>query len=406
MPFNIADTLKQSLAIPLQQGVALAVNTVAATVEAGVNVASNAISNFSVASGSKKAAEAVNKIVGQGSTEQFNKVTQQLSMIAENGKTVLKDATTNRALATIGDTKEASFASEFLQGDVTPDMSQLKVTLTQEPLGYMSVVFDAMPTISESRGVQYDSFTPLHHPGEILKYKGTSGREWGINARLISRNVEEATWNLAMINTIRAWSMPYYGEGTARSDPTLLGAPPPILTLSAYGTSMIGPVKCVITNSSWDWPNDVDFLPAVDQTTGENRPFPVILSVQLSLKEAWSPAEFSGFSIRDYQFGDLTRSFSAINRTVFNPQTTVSPATDPTALQRSEPVNLNQGGVNNASSNLASNVSGGGTWGREVRSAVGNNSATTPNSPSSAGSSSLISGGGGNFGGGGASSGF
>lgn len=401
MPFNIADTLKQSLAIPIQQGVSAAAQTVGGLVGQGAKIASSVVSNFGVPSAAQKAAEAVGKVVNQGTANQFDSINRQVNMVNENGQTTLKEATTNQMLGKVGDKTPPPMPSEFLQSDVTPGMSELKVSIKQEPGGFTEVVFDAMPTIDESRAVQYESFTPLHHPGEILKYRTTAARSWNISAKLISRNVEEATKNLAMVNAIRTWAMPYYGEGTKASDPTLLGAPPPILTLQAYGKNMIGPVKCVMENYSWTWPNDVDFLPAVDQGTGENRPFPVILNVSISLKEAWSPAEYSGFSIRDYQFGDMPHAFAAIKRPNARPQTAVAPAANPNSLERSQPTNLNQGGANNASSNLASNVP---TSANSISSLP--SLATNGINFNGGGSGSFRSGTGGNFGGGGSSGSF
>lgn len=360
MPFNTADTLKRALAIPVQQGITAATSTVGGLISSTTKTASQNTSDFGVASASQKSAEAIGKVVNQGTAGQFDSVNRQVTMVYENGQTTLKEAGTNQTLGKVGEVAPPTVPAEFLNGKPTPEMSELKVTIKQEPAGFTEVVFDVMPTIDESRAVQYEPFTPLHHPGEILKYKTTAARTWNISAKLISRNTEEATKNLAMVNAIRTWAMPYYGEGTKKSDPTLLGAPPPILTLQAYGKNVIGPVKCVMENYSWQWPNDVDFLPATDLGTDETRPFPVILNVSISLKEAWSPAEYSGFSIRDYQFGDMPAAFSKIAATP-RPQTAVpsTSAVDRTALNRSEAQTVNQGGVNNSSSNIASNVSPG-----------------------------------------------
>jgi hypothetical protein len=100
--------------------------------------------------------------------------------------------------------------------------------------------------------------------------------------------------------------MPFYGTGN--SDPNLqqyLGAPPPILTLTAYGAQMIGPVPCVMTNYSWTFPNDCDYIP-----TSDGSPFPVILDVNITLKESFSPAEYSSFDLSSYKRGDMQGAFS------------------------------------------------------------------------------------------------
>lgn len=121
---------------------------------------------------------------------------------------------------------------------------------------------------------------------------------------------------------IRAWGMPFYGEGTA-SDQELnqyLGAPPPILTLSAYGPNMIGPIKCVLTSYSWDFDSALDYIPTL---TGN--PFPVILDISLSLMESWAPSEFSGFNLRAFKAGDLS-STGAFKRMVITPPAQTAPA--------------------------------------------------------------------------------
>jgi hypothetical protein len=343
MPFNIADTIKQALNVPVQQGINDASQTVGEVISQTESAPSLITSNYGIPSSAQKAGEAIDKVVNQGNAKNFNSITQQVKMVYENNQIAIKEASTNRLLGKVGQKDPPHPPANFLNSKKTPPMSEMKVTITQEPFGFMDVVFDVMPTIDEGRSAQYDPFSPLHHPGEILKYKSTSSRSWTVNGRLISRNVEEATKNLMMVNTIRTWVMPYYGEGTKRTDPYLLGAPPPILTLTAYGKNMIGPVKCVLESYSISWPNDVDYLPATDADTGENRPFPVVLNVTVNLKEAWSPAEYSGFSIRDYQFGNMPLAFSAINRTGQDkkPQTSVMSETNPSSLDTSQPANIN-----------------------------------------------------------------
>lgn len=358
MPFNIADTFKRSLAIPIQKGVSATAQAASGLIFSTTKTASQNTSDFGVATASQKSAEAIDKVVNQGTADQFDSVNRQIKMMYENQTLAIKEADTNKTLGKVGDLAPApSVPAEFLKSGNTPAIEELKVTITQEPKGIRTtVVFDVMPTIDESRSVQYEPFTPLHHPGEILKYKNTGGRSWTISAKLVSRNVEEASKNYAMIQSIRSWAMPYYGAGTQKTHPDILGAPPPILTLQAYGKNMIGPVKCVMESYSWQWPNDVDFLPAVD-LDGKNRPFPVILNISITLKEAWSPAEFSGFSINHYQMGDMPVAFSAIARTS-RPQTfvPVGSAENRDAIRRSEAQIVNQGAVNKASSNIASNV--------------------------------------------------
>jgi hypothetical protein len=100
--------------------------------------------------------------------------------------------------------------------------------------------------------------------------------------------------------------MPFYGVGTGADSITkqYLGAPPPILTLKAYGNQMIGPVQCVCLNYNWTWPNEVDYI-----HTSSHVPFPVIIDITIALKESYSPAEYSAFSLIEYRNGNLPTAF-------------------------------------------------------------------------------------------------
>lgn len=90
-----------------------------------------------------------------------------------------------------------------------------------------------------------------------------------------------------------------------------LGAPPEVLYLTAYSSSTntggimdkptnINKVPVVITNLSYSYPNDVDYIPTLD---GE--PFPIIMSISLSLVESHSANEFELFDIFKYRDGKL-----------------------------------------------------------------------------------------------------
>ena len=101
-----------------------------------------------------------------------------------------------------------------------------------------------------------------------------------------------------------------------------MGAPPPIITLEGYGEKMIGPITCVLESYSWNWPNDVDYI----RTEGDNQPFPAIISISLTLKEALSPAEYSGFDLTAYREGRLSGSYIPVTATPTTNSTSNIPA--------------------------------------------------------------------------------
>lgn len=302
--------------------------------QAGTQIAQN----FGLAKKNDKAVEALNKTVAQGNTNAFKALSAdanvKYNVVGPDGKVkTISNAELSKQFKTYNADATSSSNAPFTSDEVSPDdgiadkTAQLKVVISQGPAfetgnwveRYTSanrndpgrvpntIVLDVMPTISESRSVNYEPFTPIHHPGEIMKYRGTGGRKWGVQGRFIARNQQEATLNQIYMNVIRAWTMPFYGNGTDGDEELkrYLGAPPPILTLNAYGSKNISGVKCVLTNYDISWPNDVDYLPTID---GE--PFPVIVNISLSLEETWSPSEFSGFNLRKFYEGDLSGAMS------------------------------------------------------------------------------------------------
>lgn len=264
--------------------------------------------NYDVATNQVKITEAANKLGGgSGELSKFTNLSNGIALANNTGKIIALDSSTGEAISEPLDSVVGDVA--IFDFDITSDRTAAqRVKISQMPeLGALNVLeLINMPTIQESRDVSYKGADIVHHPGEILKYQNTSSRVWQITAKLTSRNPAEATRNLDYINMIRAWAMPFYGNGTANefSLNRLVGSPPPILTLAAYGKQMIGPVPCVLINYSWTFPNDCDYI-----TTETGAPFPVILDINLTLKESFSPAEYSNFNLMDYKSGNMSSSF-------------------------------------------------------------------------------------------------
>lgn len=289
--------------------------------------------NFGIAPKNDKAVEALRKTVSQGNTNSFKALSADKNVkykVVENGTVkTISNAELSKRFRNVDASRlgERGFRSSGINDEIAQPASEtgnnLKVIISQGPAflqgnwteKYTSantstpsaipntIVLDVMPTISESVSVNYDPFSPIHHPGEIMKYRGTGGRKWSISGRFIARNSEEATLNQIYMNVIRGWTKPFYGQGTD-ADAELgkyLGAPPPILTLSAYGPGNVKNAKCVLTNYDYNWPNDVDYIPTLN-----GDPFPVIIQISINLEESWSPSEFSKFDLRKFYEGDLS----------------------------------------------------------------------------------------------------
>ena len=260
------------------------------------NFIQNGTSNFSLASMSTKIGEGASKMLGSfGSLMGFKNVAPNLPT-ADLATLLQQQGIGIGAGQTLSDNTELA-APRSDNSDV--------VVILQSTISPEYVRLNASPRISENRSAQYSEVNLIHHPGSILKYERTSSRSWGITAKLVSRNQQEASENQAILNTIRGWVMPYYGEGTEKNDPDKLGAPPPVLMFSGYGEKNIGKIPVVLESYSNDWPNDVDYIPTL---TGD--PFPVVMDVTLNLKECYSPAEYSNFNLFAYKSGMLSQAFN------------------------------------------------------------------------------------------------
>lgn len=175
--------------------------------------------------------------------------------------------------------------------------------------------FKSAPDIIESRRANYKSVDPVHMPGAIQVYSNSSPRTWNVSAlKLFSRNGAEAEHNLALVNLLRSWMMPFFGQSNTRGrdgyEDDLLGAPPEVLSFSAYSSNQsdgqitnIRNVPVVITNLSIPYSTDVDYI----QTELTNQPFPTVMSIDMELIEAHSPLELEKFDIIDFRNGRLDR---------------------------------------------------------------------------------------------------
>ncbi len=231
------------------------------------------------------------------------------------------------------------------------DENVFKVRLTAAGLGGITISFNASPSISENRNVNYNSLEPLHAPGQIQVYKNTSSRNFQISdVKILSRTIKEADRNLKDLWILKSWCMPRFGNSSTLSEPQvgnrntnaapfapkqefkteeerleyfgteLLGAPPPILYLSAYSkdigkesintntrkTNMwniaqhINRIPVVIQQLTIPYPNDVDYI-----TTSDGVPMPIIMNLDLALIETHSPNSYERFDLNAFKQGKL-----------------------------------------------------------------------------------------------------
>lgn len=200
------------------------------------------------------------------------------------------------------------------------------------------VVFDVSPDVNETRNVNYKQINPIHMPGSIFVYEGTSSRVFSLdNIKLIARTEAEADKSLDIIQKLRAWTMPRFGVNSSTLEDSevknrkrrangediftgenfgeditfgseQLGAPPPVLYLSAYENTEKGNRKrshlrnipVVITQLSIPYPSDVDYI-----QTEDGVPVPALISLNIIVNETHSPKEYNEFSLDNFKNGLL-----------------------------------------------------------------------------------------------------
>ena len=140
-----------------------------------------------------------------------------------------------------------------------------------------TAIFQASPTVSESRQANYDGYNITHLPADMYAYRNTSGRRFSIQAKLVSRTVAEAKANARYFDLVRSWLLPDFG-GT--------GATPPILKFSAFNNLNIKNLQVVLKSYNFSFPEEVDYI------YGDNMsPMPIISTLGIEVDEIYSAEE-------------------------------------------------------------------------------------------------------------------
>jgi hypothetical protein len=170
----------------------------------------------------------------------------------------------------------------------------------------VSVTFEVMPEITESRTTEYESLQASQMPGEFQKFKGTKAVTWQVNATLTCRTRHEADKNFMYMRTLRTWTMPYFGDNQGR----MMGAPPPVLEFFGW-RGLVGSVPVVMTSLNWTWPKDCDWIPTTSTTGSGTVPFPTVMTVQFTLVESFSASQFNRFNLEAFASGDMVGAYGS-----------------------------------------------------------------------------------------------
>lgn len=192
-----------------------------------------------------------------------------------------------------------------------------KVSLTGARSGE-KVIFNVLPTVSESRNVNYRAMDPVHLPGQVVAYQGTQNRTFSVSEiKIVSRTLLEASINLNRRHVLESWHMPHFGKKESSEIYGPLGSPPEVLYFTAHDNiktrQNIYRIPVVITSLNINYPSDVDYIEAAEFNTATDSitkysgiPVPTVMTIELTLMEVHSPREFSNFSLSKFKQGKLT----------------------------------------------------------------------------------------------------
>lgn len=188
---------------------------------------------------------------------------------------------------------------EGLPSGSSSDISNIRI-YEQSTGAYVN--FKVAPEISESKSVNYIEVSEIRKAGSIMIFIGSPGRNFTINAKLVSRTQEEAAENFKKLNLMKSWGMPDVdyesnGIGGGRIDTMA----PSILYIYGYGQNFKG-IQVVMKSINHEYPTDVDYIPIAQ---GSKTKMPIIMPVSMTFQEIRSGEELQQFDINAYKLGQL-----------------------------------------------------------------------------------------------------
>jgi hypothetical protein len=120
------------------------------------------------------------------------------------------------------------------------------------------VVFPYTPTINSSYRANYDPSELTHSNYKMFFYKNSSVDDISITADFTAQDTAEANYMLAVIHFFKSATKMFYGQDTTPR----AGTPPPLLYLTGYGLHQFQDHPLLLTNFSYNLPNDVDYIRA------------------------------------------------------------------------------------------------------------------------------------------------
>jgi len=164
----------------------------------------------------------------------------------------------------------------------------------------LSLNFPYTPVIRLGGQALYTEMELTHTNYQPHAFNRSQVQNIQISAKFTAQTDLWARYSLAAIHFMRTVSKMRYGEG----DP-LRGAPPPVLSFSAYGTYMFENVPVVVQSFNVQLPDDVDYVDTV--VNGVHHGVPALFNMELDLivQRAVGPIR-SEFTLGKFAAGQLS----------------------------------------------------------------------------------------------------
>lgn len=164
------------------------------------------------------------------------------------------------------------------------------------------MVWPYTPSVNVVQSMDYASYDPVHTNQEFLTFTRSRAAQITCSGMFTAQTAEEARYVLACLHFLRSVTKMDFGDNAETP-----GTPPPILLFSAYGDLMMNDLPVVVTNFTYDLPQDKDYVEVsipIESTGSEPNIIPyaldsAVLAFRSSETEsgttatAWVPTEIT-----------------------------------------------------------------------------------------------------------------
>ena len=163
------------------------------------------------------------------------------------------------------------------------------------------VIFPYTPVISIAHKANYEMESLIQTNYPTPYYINSSVDAINIQGRFTAQTEPEALYIISMMTFFRTATKMFYGASQNR------GTPPPVLYLDGYGQNMLDHIPIVISNFSYNLPNDANYISV--NYNGKYNKVPVDLQITIDAIPTYSRNQISNkFDLVAFSNGSLLTS--------------------------------------------------------------------------------------------------